>query len=109
MEPDLVQRAQRGDHEAFTQLASAVTDGLYAVAYRMLRDTALAEDATQQALLDAWRKLPQLRDTDRVEAWMHRLLINACKDELGRARSRAARLQLLRAPRAIVPRRRAGG
>jgi RNA polymerase sigma-70 factor (ECF subfamily) len=103
MERDLVQRAQGGDREAFTQLAAALTDRLYSVAYRMLRDTSLAEDATQQALLDAWRKLPQLRDTDRVEAWMHRLLINACKDELRRARGREAKLQLLCAPERSSP------
>jgi RNA polymerase sigma-70 factor (ECF subfamily) len=95
MEQDLVERARAGDREAFTQLAGAVTDGLFAVAHRMLRDTGLAEDATQGALLDAWRQLPKLRDTNRFDAWIHRLLVNACKDELGRARRRDAKLHLL--------------
>ena len=103
MERDLVRRAQAGDKEAFTMLASTLTDGLFAVAYRMLRDSGLAEDATQQALLDAWRKLPQLRDLDRIEAWIHRLLINVCKDEIGRSRSREAKLQLLRGPERSTP------
>ena len=103
MERDLVRRAQAGDREAFTMLASTLTDGLFAVAHRMLRDPGLAEDATQQALLDGWRKLRQLRDLDRFEAWIHRLLINACKDELGRTRSREAKLQLLRGPERSTP------
>lgn len=98
MERDLVERAQAGDRDAFTQLAQAMMDGLFAVAHRMLRDSGLAEDATQQALLDAWRKLRQLRDPDRFEAWCHRLLVNACKDEMSRARRNDAKLQLLRVP-----------
>jgi RNA polymerase sigma-70 factor (ECF subfamily) len=100
---DLVEQAQAGDREAFTQLAAALTDGLFAVAHRMLRDYGLAEDATQQALLDAWRKLPQLRETDRFEAWVHRLLINACKDQIGQARRRDVKLRLLRGPERSTP------
>ena len=96
MQRDLVERARSGDREAFTQLAQALTDGLYAVAFRMLRDSGLAEDATQEALLDAWRKLPQLRELDRFEAWVHRLLINACKDLIAQTRRREVKLQLLR-------------
>lgn len=96
MERDLVERARSGDREAFTQLAEALTDGLFAVAHRMLRDSGLAEDATQQALLDAWRKLPQLRELDKFEAWVHRLLINTCKDVIAQTRRREVKLHLLR-------------
>jgi RNA polymerase sigma-70 factor (ECF subfamily) len=103
VELDLVERARAGDREAFAQLAQVLTDGLFAVAHRMLRDTGLAEDATQQALLDAWRKLPQLREVERFEAWVHRLLVNACKDEIGRARRRDAKLELLRGPERSTP------
>ena len=52
MDIELIERAQRGDEEAFASLAVAVGDRLHAVAHRILRDTDLAEDATQQALLD---------------------------------------------------------
>ena len=103
MEQDVVDRARAGDREAFTQLAWAVTDSLFAVAHRMLRDSGLAEDATQQALLDAWRKLPQLREVDRFEAWVHRLLINACRDEIARERRRDAKLRLLPALERSAP------
>ena len=53
MQADLVRRAQRGDEEAFAALVPAAVDRLIAVAYRILRDPQLAEDATQQALLPA--------------------------------------------------------
>ena len=72
MDVDLIGRAQRGDEEAFASLAVATGDRLHAVAHRILRDTDLAEDATQQALLTIWRDLPQLRDPSRFEAWSYR-------------------------------------
>jgi RNA polymerase sigma-70 factor (ECF subfamily) len=78
MDTELVVRAQRGDEGAFTSLAVAVGDRLHAVAHRILRDIDLAEDATQQALLNVWRDLPQLRDPARFDAWSYRLLVNAC-------------------------------
>jgi RNA polymerase sigma-70 factor (ECF subfamily) len=94
MDTELVIRAQRGDEEAFTSLAVAVGDRLHAVAHRILRDTDLAEDATQQALLNVWRDLPQLRDPARFDAWSYRLLVRACYAEARRARS-ASNLRLL--------------
>ena len=81
---DLTQQAMRGDREAFTSLASIVGDRMYAVAYRIVRDPHRAEDAVQQAMLAAWRQLPSLRDPDRVEAWLHRLLVHACYAEIRR-------------------------
>ena len=69
MERELVERAMHGDEEAFDTLVGRIGDSLHSVARRILRDTTLAQDATQQALLDAWRSLPQLRDPDRFEAW----------------------------------------
>ena len=51
------------------------------MAHRILRDTDLAEDATQQALLAIWRDLPQLRDPQRFDAWSYRLLVRACYAE----------------------------
>jgi RNA polymerase sigma-70 factor (ECF subfamily) len=77
-ERELVERAIRGDHEAFTALASASADRLFAVATLTLRDRSAAEDAVQEALVRAWRDLPKLRDPDRFGAWLHRLLHNAC-------------------------------
>jgi RNA polymerase sigma-70 factor (ECF subfamily) len=82
----LVTRAQEGDEGAFAQLTVAISGPLLRVAYGILRDRALAEDATQQALLNMWRKLPRLRDPARFEAWSYAVLVRACSDEVRRAR-----------------------
>lgn len=81
VEQDLVQRAQRGDENAFGELAYRIGDRLFAVANRILRDTALAEDATQEAIVTIWRELPALRSPARFEAWSYRILVNACYAE----------------------------
>ena len=95
MERRLVERAMRGDEEAFEMLVGRIGDGLHSVARRILRDTTLAQDATQQALLDTWRNLPRLRDPDRFEAWAYRLLVNACHAEARRERRQRGNLRLL--------------
>ena len=82
MNPDLIGRAKRGDKEAFTTLVLELGDRLFSVAYRILRDTSRAEDAVQQTFLTAWRELPSLRDDGRLEAWLYRLLVNACYAEM---------------------------
>lgn len=102
MERHLVERAQHGDEDAFSQLAHAVAHRLYAVAYRILRDFDTAEDATQAALVAIWRQLPRLRDPDRFEAWAYRVLVNACYAEGRRAgRGRAADLSLAPEPTTV--------
>lgn len=78
---DVVEAAQNGDHEAFEALAMAAGDRLYAIACLILRDRQRAEDAVQEALVHAWQQLPALRDPARFDAWLHRLLVNACADE----------------------------
>jgi RNA polymerase sigma-70 factor (ECF subfamily) len=92
---DLVERARRGDREAFAVLVHQVSDPLYAIAHRILRDTGLAEDALQNALVLAWRRLPHLRDADRFEAWIHRILVHACYDEVQRSRQWTANVRVL--------------
>jgi RNA polymerase sigma-70 factor, ECF subfamily len=95
VDADLIGRAQRGDEEAFASLAVVAGDRLHAVAHRILRDTDLAEDATQQALLAIWRDLPQLRDPARFDAWSYRLLVRACYAEARRTRQWAPNLHIL--------------
>jgi RNA polymerase sigma-70 factor, ECF subfamily len=96
VDPDLVERARRGDADAFAALVHQVSDPLFAVAYRILRDAELAEDALQNALLATWRQLPGLRDIERFEAWAHRILVHACYAEAGRRRRWAANIRLIR-------------
>src|SRR3954453_18774946 len=95
MERELVERAMHGDEGAFDALIGRVGDQLHSVARRILRDPYLAEDATQRALLEAWRNLPRLRDPDRFEAWLYRLLVNACHAEARHERRHRANLRLL--------------
>jgi RNA polymerase sigma-70 factor (ECF subfamily) len=95
VDADLIGRAQHGDEEAFASLAVAAGNRLHAVAQRILRDTDLAEDATQQALLTIWRDLPQLRDPARFDAWSYRLLVRACYAEGRRIRVKGPNLRLL--------------
>ena len=92
MTSGLVERAQRGDHEAFDALASAAYHRLYAIARRILRDGYAAEDAVQDALVKAWREIRGLRDPGAFDAWLHRLLVNACRVNARRSRRRVVEL-----------------
>ena len=83
---DLVERASGGDAAAFDTLARSVIDRMYAIAYRVLRDPHVAQDAVQQALWAAWRDLPNLRRPERFDAWLRRLLVRACYEEARRHR-----------------------
>lgn len=86
MQVELVERARRGDHDAFAALAGATIGRLDGAARLILRDPEQAKDAVQEALVRAWRDLPTLRDPERFEAWLHRLLVHCCIDEARRLR-----------------------
>ena len=86
MQQDLVERARRGDHDAFAALAAAAIFRLDAAARLILHDPDQAKDAVQETLVRAWRDLPSLRSPDRFDAWLHRLLVRACIDEARRLR-----------------------
>ena len=72
---DLVERAQRGDRESFESLAQMSIAWLYNVAQLMLADSDLAQDAVQETLVVTWRDLRGLRDPDRFDAWLRRILV----------------------------------
>ena len=86
MRDRLVERAREGDEVAFSELVDLDGDRCYAIAYRILRDVERAQDAVQQAFLLAWRELPRLRDVERFDVWLHRLVVNACYEEFRRYR-----------------------
>ena len=90
MQRDLVERAMAGDHDAFSDLVRVRIGRLFSAARLILRDDGRAEDATQEALVAAWRDLSALRDPDRFDAWLHRLLVRACYTEARRGRRRLA-------------------
>jgi RNA polymerase sigma-70 factor (ECF subfamily) len=79
---DLVERAQHGDVRAFEDLIRTRLDKLFRTACGILGDPAEAEDAAQDACIIAWQKLPTLRDADRLDAWLGRVLLNTCRMRL---------------------------
>lgn len=93
---DLVERAQRGDREAFDIVMLESIDRLYAIARMTAQDADVAEDAVQEALLRCWRDLPTLREVDHFEAWLHRLLMNAVTEEFRKRRRVRANVTVLR-------------
>lgn len=75
---EMVERAGRGDHDAFEAVVRASAGRLYAIAYRILRDADLANDALQEALVKVSDDLPALRDPDRFDAWAARITCRCC-------------------------------
>ena len=100
---ELVVRAATGDGDAFAALATSHVDRCYSLAFRILRDPHRAQDATQQALLSAWRDLPTLRDPERFDAWLHRLVVHACYVESRGTRRWNARLRVVDLTSAVHP------
>jgi RNA polymerase sigma-70 factor (ECF subfamily) len=91
---DLVDRAKRGDHDAFALLVGASIARLDAAARLILRDPELARDAVQEGFIRAWQSLPALRDPDRFDAWLRQLVVNSCIDITRRRRRRVIEVEL---------------
>jgi len=83
-EDDLVARASRGDAVAFEQLVRSRVDQLFRTACAITGNEADARDATQDAFISAWRHLPNLREPEKLDAWLGRILVNACRQILRR-------------------------
>jgi RNA polymerase sigma factor (sigma-70 family) len=90
----LMERAKRGDHDAFAELVHGAIARLDTAARLILRDPEPARDAVQEALFRAWRDLRGLRDPDRFDAWLYRLVVNACMDQLRRRGRRPIEIQI---------------
>jgi RNA polymerase sigma-70 factor, ECF subfamily len=91
---DRVERARRGDHDAFADLVDGRLARLDAAARLILRDPELARDAVQEALVRAWRDLPGIRNPDAFDGWLYRLTVNSCLDIARRRRRRAIEVEL---------------
>jgi RNA polymerase sigma-70 factor (ECF subfamily) len=90
-----VEAARGGDREAYADLIRARGDRLFAIAHRILRDVDRTEDAVQEALVIAWRDLPSLRDPDRFDGWLYRVLVRSCTTEAARGRRSILNLSAL--------------
>jgi RNA polymerase sigma-70 factor (ECF subfamily) len=95
MDRELVEAARHGDQAAFMDLVRTRSNWLFGIALNILRDFDRAEDALQDALVIAWRDLRGLRDPDRFDPWLRRLLVNVCIREATRERRRAVNLRAL--------------
>ena len=103
MDRDLVEAAAKGDRTAYVDLIRSRADHLFAIAHRILRDVDRAEDALQDALVIAWRDLRGLRDPDRFDAWLRRLIVNVCIVQATRERRRVVNLRILPAEGPAAP------
>ncbi len=91
MQRDLVLRAKAGDRNAFELLVADGFERLHRTARLILRSDDLAADAVQNALIGAWLHIHAIRDPDRFDAWLHRLVVNACYTEARRQRRHRVR------------------
>lgn len=92
-DPFLIDRARRGDSDAFELLVRRYSPRLFQTAYRLLGNQADAEDALQQALVKAYLHLADFRGDAAFGTWLHRIVINLCHDEL-RRRGRRLRSEM---------------
>ncbi len=94
MERPLVEHARAGDRDAFEALVRLKVDAVYRTAYAILGNVADAQDATQETFISAWRSFRSLRDVDSFDAWLGRILTNACRMTL---RGRRVRIREIHA------------
>jgi RNA polymerase sigma-70 factor (ECF subfamily) len=83
-EIELVARARNGDRHAFDRLVAARLPQTFRLARAIVGDTRDAEDATQEAFLNAWRNLRRLREPERFDAWFGRIVVNEARMTLRR-------------------------
>ena len=104
----LIQRARDGGADAFEALAASRIPVAYRLASAIVGSQAAAAAATQNALLAAWRELPNLRDLERFDAWFHRILVNECRMQV-RHQSRQHEVEIAGTGPASAPSHRARG
>ena len=86
MDRELLVRARAGDREAFDLIVVAKGESLFRTALAILGNEADARDATQEAFIASWGKLSSLREPERFDAWLGRVLINECRMTLRQRR-----------------------
>src|SRR5687767_12413720 len=84
MDRELLLRARAGDREAFDLIVAAKAESTYRTARAILGNDADAYDVAQDAFVAVWRGIGGLRDVDRFDAWLGRILVNQCRTALRR-------------------------
>ena len=90
--PSLVERSRSGDLDAYGQLVLKFQDMAYGYGYSLLGDFHLAEDAAQEAFIEAYRSLGQLRDAAAFPGWFRRVVFSRCQRMLRRRQTAAESL-----------------
>jgi RNA polymerase sigma-70 factor (ECF subfamily) len=90
-EREWIERAQRGDAEAFRALVDVHRDRAYGLALRIVRTPADAEEVAQDAFVRVWRALPRFRGEAAFGTWLHRIVVRVAFDRAARLKSRRAR------------------
>ena len=88
----LVERARRGDRDAFEEIVRANEKMVYNLALRYLGSREDAEDTAQEVFVKAWMSLSSFRGESRLGAWLCRITVNACTDALRRRRGETVSL-----------------
>ena len=86
-ESDLINRAQQGDRDAFSELVRSHYPGVVRVIYRLCGDAGLAEDAAQETFIKAWQHLASFRPGTSLKSWLYRIGANTALDALRRGRN----------------------
>jgi RNA polymerase sigma-70 factor (ECF subfamily) len=86
-ERSLVQRAQRGDEQAFATLFQLHKKRVYSVCLQMTKDVADAEDLTQEAFLQVFRSVTSFRGDSAFSTWLHRVAVNTVLMKLRRRKT----------------------
>jgi RNA polymerase sigma factor (sigma-70 family) len=77
---ELVRACRRGEKRAFVEIVARHQAMVCGVAFAILNDFAASEDAAQEAFLTAWRKIQELREPDRLRAWLAQIARNAARE-----------------------------
>jgi len=78
----LIQRAQKGDHEAFAALVTEHQRYIYDLALRVLKNEEDALDLAQETFVRAWTALPNFRGQSQFRTWLYRIVTNLCYNRL---------------------------
>src|SRR2546428_4423929 len=92
---ELVHAARRGDKRAFVEIVARHQAMVCGIALGILGDFAASEDAAQEAFLTAWRKVHDLREPERLRAWLGQIARNAALGHLRRQRGHEALAEAL--------------
>ncbi len=85
-DPEIIHACQRGDHDAFTVLFETNKDRVYSIALRYSGNQAAAMDIAQDTFLKLISRIKDFRGEASFEAWLYRIVANACLDHQRRGR-----------------------